>query len=197
MPTHAELQPDSPTVVRRTVAAVLLIGAAVAVTLAAMGRVWWCEAGDLLPWSIDVWSRHNSQHLADPYTLSHIEHGIGLYLLVTVLLGSRATRPVRTLFVAVVEASWEIVENTDWMIQRYREATISLNYYGDSIVNSLGDYGFCMAGVLLARRIPFWLSLTLLAALELTSILWIRDSLLLNTIMLLYPLDAIRQWQMG
>ena len=118
----------------------------------AMGRVWWCQAGDLTPWSFDVWSQHNSQHLIDPYSLSHIEHGLGLYAVLSCLFAARMSVYVRALTTATVEAVWELVENTDWMIQRYREATISLDYFGDSIVNSIGDYGFCMLGVSCSLR---------------------------------------------
>lgn len=173
-----------------SVALVTLLG------LVSMGRVWWCEAGDLRPWSWDVWSRHNSQHLIDPYSLSHIQHGLGLYLLLTLLLGARLSPNLRVLLVAVVEASWELIENTNWMIQRYREVTISLDYFGDSILNSLGDYGTCLIGVLLARLLPWRVTIVLFLGLEALSIWWIRDSLLLNILMLFYPIEAIRQWQM-
>ncbi len=181
----------------RDVIALLVLAVSLTITLALMGRVWWCEVGDLWPWSWDVWSCHNSQHLMDPYSLSHIQHGIGLYIVLTALLSRYVSIDLRVLIVALVEAGWEVVENTSWMIERYREVTISLDYYGDSIINSLGDFGFCTLGVLVARRLPWWASLGLFVMLELISIWWIRDSLLLNILMLAYPLDAIRQWQMA
>jgi hypothetical protein len=162
-----------------------------------MGRVWWCEAGDAWPWSWDVWSRHNSQHLLDPYTLSHVEHGIGLYLLLTTLRGRYGTAFASAIVVAVVEATWEVAENTEWMIQRYREVTISLDYFGDSIWNSVSDYVSCLAGLLFAHHVPPKIAGGVFLALELISVLWIRDSLLLNILMLVYPVDAVRQWQMG
>src|SRR5690606_16415054 len=102
--------------------------------MAAMGRVWWCETGDLSLWSWDVWSQHNSQHLVDPYTLSHIEHGIAMYVLLTLLVGTRMSTFQRSIVVAVLEAAWEIAENTPWVIQRYRDTTMALDYSGDSIV---------------------------------------------------------------
>jgi hypothetical protein len=182
---------------RRSLPGVLAIALGILVSLALMGRVWWCQAGDLRPWSWDVWSRHNSQHLLDPYSLSHVQHGLGLYLLLTALLGRRLPSHWRVLTVAIVEAAWEIVENTNWMIERYRETTISLEYYGDSILNSLGDYTTCLLGVLLASRLRWWATVGLFAALELISVLWIRDSLLLNILMLIHPVDAVRQWQMA
>ena len=145
------------------------------------------QAGDLWPWTWDVWSRHCSQHLVDPYTLSHLQHGIGLYLLLTRSGAARLTPDMRLLLVALVEAAWEITENTNWMIERYRTTTISLDYYGDSILNSLCDYLACVAGVLLAVRLPWQISLGLFVALEVLCICWIRDSLLLNILMLALP----------
>src|SRR5262245_22437002 len=118
------------------VLAVILAGTALA--LAAMGRVWWCEAGDTALWSGDIWTRHNSQHLADPYTISHVLHGIALYGALWLLLRRRAGPVVRIAIALAIEVAWELIENTDTMIERYRAVTISLDYYGDSIVNSLG-----------------------------------------------------------
>lgn len=192
-----------PTRLRGSAVGVALLAVVLPLSLALMGRVWWCQAGDLWPWSWNVWSQHNSQHLVDPYSLSHLQHGIGLYLLLTALgscrvdVGRILTAERRTLCVAVVEASWELLENTDWMIERYRATTMSLGYTGDSIANSLGDYGACLMGVWLARHLPWRLALGLFVLLELISVAWIRDSLLLNILMLVYPLDAIRSWQMG
>ncbi len=182
---------------RRSLIGVSVVAIVILLSGVAMGRVWWCEAGDLWPWSWDVWSRHCSQHLIDPYSLSHLQHGLGLYLLLTALSGRRLTRDSRVLIVALVEAAWEVVENTNWMIERYRTTTISLDYFGDSILNSLGDYGACMAGVWLAVRLPWRVSVGLFIACEVISVCWIRDSLLLNILMLLCPLDAIRHWQMA
>ena len=105
-----------------------VLAALMCVILRGMGRVWWCEAGDWSPWSWDVWSTHNSQHLADPYALSHIEHGIGLSVLLAAIFGNKVSLQIRTIIIAMIETTWEIVENTPWMINRYREATISLDY---------------------------------------------------------------------
>jgi hypothetical protein len=178
-------------------AALSFIAAFVATSLVIMGRVWWCEAGDLRPWSWDVWSRHNSQHLIDPYSLSHVEHGVGLCLILLLLLRKHASPLLVMLVVALVEAAWEVMENTQWMIERYRQATMSLSYYGDSILNSLSDYSVCVAGVVLAGRIPLWISAAVLVCLETVSVWWIRDSLVLNALMLLWPIEAVRQWQTG
>ena len=162
-----------------------------------MGRVWWCEVGDLLPWSWDVWSPHNSQHLVDPYSLSHVEHGIGLFLLLGALRVRPFTASSKAAVVAVVEAVWEVTENTSFMIERYRETTISLDYYGDSILNSLSDYVMCLLGVAIARSLSSKVALVVLFSLEAISVIWIRDSLLLNILMLVWPVDAIREWQSG
>ena len=175
----------------------VILAVAMCVILRSMGRVWWCEAGDLLPWSWDVWSRHNSQHLVDPYSLSHIEHGIGLFVALTAVFGSKISLQARTLVVGCVEAVWEIAENTPWMIARYREATISLDYFGDSILNSLSDYLMCLGGVWIARITTWRIAIGIFVGLELISTFWIRDSLLLNILMLAWPIEAIKQWQSG
>ncbi len=173
----------------------LFIAVVMTATLWSMGRIWWCDAGDLVPWSWDVWTTHNSQHLVDPYALSHLQHGLGLFLLLYCLPLKWLTTERIFLIVASVEAAWEISENTPWMIDRYRESTISLDYYGDSILNSLADYGWCLIGLLIARKLAGWMTLTLFVALELTSVLWIRDSLMLNILMLVSPIESIKQWQ--
>ncbi|QDT08769.1 hypothetical protein K239x_07110 [Planctomycetes bacterium K23_9] len=165
--------------------------------LTAMGRCWWCEAGDYLPWSWDVWSRHNSQHLVDPYALSHIEHGIGLFLLLTFFAAKITSTSSRIVVVAAVEGIWEIAENTPLMINRCREATVSLDYFGDSVLNSLSDLGMCLLGALLVVRLKWKRSIAVFVLLEIVSILWIRDSLLLNILMLLSPVEAIKTWQAG
>lgn len=160
------------------------------------GRVWWCQVGDYAPWSWTVLSAHNSQHVIDPYTFTHVLHGILFFWIASLIFG-KLPLAWRLLIAISVECTWEVVENTDTIIQRYREATISLDYFGDSIINSLGDvlsFGF---GFWLAYKIRFWLSLIFFALVEIILLVWIRDSLVLNIIMLIYPLDAIKKWQTG
>lgn len=166
-----------------------------AAILAAMGRVWWCEAGDYWPWSFDIWSQHNSQHIIDPYAISHVEHGIALFLILTLCAGRHLSVQLRTLIVAAIESLWEIVENTPMMINRYREATISLDYFGDSIINSLSDFGMCLLGVLIANKLTWKTAIAVFVIMELVSLIWIRDSLLINIIMLVSPVDSIKEWQ--
>jgi hypothetical protein len=175
--------------------AVLL--AATAAVLAAMGRPWWCRAGDYAVWSGDVWSRHNSQHLVDPYTITHVLHGIALYGLLWALLRGRVGPRGRAALAIAVETAWEIIENTDAMIERYRTATISLDYYGDSVANSLGDIIGFVFGYLGAGVMPVWLSLLGFVAVDGLLVLWIRDSLLLNVLMLVHPIEAVKAWQMS
>ncbi len=173
-----------------------VIFALAAVALHLQGRVLWCDAGDYVPWSWAVLSQHNSQHLIDPYSFTHLLHGIVEFWLLG-LLFPKVPVVWRLAMALAIEGTWEVVENTDYVINRYREATISLDYYGDSIANSMADIVFCGIGFLLAYKLRFWLSAAVFAATEAVLLLTIRDSLTLNVIMLLYPLDAIRQWQMG
>jgi hypothetical protein len=167
-----------------------------AATLLAMGRPWWCESGDARLWSGDIWSRHNSQHLADPYTITHALHGIWLYGFLWVLRDF--VGPVARAAAALgLEAAWEVIENTDTVIERYRAATISLDYYGDSVTNSVGDVVAFLLGYIGATWMPAWLSAVTFFAVDATLVLWVRDSLLLNVLMLFYPIESVKAWQMA
>ena len=178
-------------------AALIILLGGTALVLHAMGRPWWCRAGDLAPWSGDVWSRHNSQHLADPYTLTHAMHGIIFYGLLWLTLGRVAGPTTRGGIALGIETTWEIAENTNAMIERYRAATISLDYYGDSILNSVCDILAFVAGYAAAASIPIWVSVASLVAAEALLIVWIRDSLLLNVLMLIHPIESVKAWQRG
>jgi hypothetical protein len=170
--------------------------AAGAVALYLMGRRLWCACASPTPWSWDIWSAHNSQHVIDPYTVTHVLHGILYYALLRLLLGP-GWPSFRALLAVAVEVAWEVVENTNAVISAYRESTIALNYVGDSIVNSVADVGAFVLGYLVAMWVPVWISTVGFLAAEAVLLLTIRDGLLLNVLMLLHPIQAIKAWQMG
>lgn len=176
--------------------AILGIILAMAGTELAMGRVLTCTCGTVKLWHGTVNSAENSQQLMDWYTLSHIIHGL-LFYGATRWLFPRRGLPFRAVVATVVEAAWEIAENSPLIINRYREATMALGYTGDSVVNSVADVLAMLVGFALAARLPVWVSVGLGVVMELVALAVIRDNLTLNVLMLLWPVDAIRTWQAG
>lgn len=169
---------------------------ALAAILLAMGRSPICDCGYVKLWEGDPNGPGNSQHVADWYTLSHVIHGF-LFYWATRMAAPRASFAWRLFAAVLVEAAWEIVENTSWIIDRYRDATISLQYYGDSVLNSVMDLLAMMLGFWLASRLPVRATVAIALGFEILTVWLIRDGLALNVLMLLWPMEAVRVWQGG
>lgn len=187
---------------RRAMLAAAGVVLATLAVLVAMGRPAICACGTVKLWHGVVQSAENSQHIADWYSFSHVIHGLLFYGFAHLLwrrwrlLGGAPARWAFPIAVAI-EASWELLENSPVIIDRYRAVTVSWGYAGDSIVNSLGDIGWMGVGYWLASRLPVPASVALGIAFELFTLAMIRDNLTLNVLMLAWPVDVIRQWQAG
>lgn len=163
----------------------------------AMGHPLICKCGYVKFWHGGRADSEMSQHIADWYTYSHVLHGVIFYWLITMVARGRLSVAARLLIAVFIEAGWEIFENTPLIINRYRSVTISRDYFGDSVLNSMSDILAMMVGFLLASRLPAWVTVALIITVELTLVYLIRDNLLLNIIMLIHPVDVIKQWQGG
>ena len=179
---------------RRAALGAVLILAAAAVVELLMGRTPICTCG-----SVDLWvatrdGPRTSQMLADWYSASHVVHGLLFYAALWLIF---RRWPVERRFLAamLVEAGWEVIENTPLVIDRYRSTTAALGYNGDSVVNSVSDILMMALGFLAARKLPVWASILLVLALELVPLLVIRDNLTLNIWNLVAPNPAVQAWQ--
>lgn len=174
----------------------VLVTAGMVSALFAQGRIWWCKLGDYIPWTSDAWSDHTSQHFFDPYSFTHVLHGVLFFWLITLFF--RKVPVGWQFFTAIViECAWEVLENSSYIIEKYRANTASLDYFGDSIFNSVGDVIACALGFYIAYKLKFWRSLAFFFLIEIILLLWIRDGLLINIVMLIHPIEALKKWQMG
>jgi hypothetical protein len=176
-------------------AAVALVGVAAALLLA-MGRVPTYRHGGVRLYAGNVNGDENSQQLTDPYTFTHVTHGIVFYALLR-LVDGRSPVMLRAVTAIAIESAWEVLENTSAVIERYRATTMAQGYYGDSVVNSAGDIAATVVGFAIAAWLSVRATIIVAMALETMLLLWIRDNLLLNVLMLLWPLDVVRVWQRG
>ncbi len=161
------------------------------------GRIWWCKLGDYAIYINDAWnSSHTSQHLLDPYSFTHILHGVLFFWLTLIVF--RSLSPAWRFSISIfVESVWEVLENSSYIIEKYRENTASLDYFGDSIFNSIGDVLACALGFIIAYKLGWRRSIIFFLLIEIVLIFWIHDSLLINIIMLIHPVEAIKNWQMS
>jgi len=175
--------------------AVVAVLAAVAAIELWMGREPMCTCGYISLWHGAVDSQ-NSQQISDWYSFTHVEHGI-LFYAALALVAPRLPMPLKLLLAVLVEGAWEVAENSPFIIDRYRTATLSLDYYGDSVVNSLSDILAMMLGFYMTRKLPIWGTVAFIVVVEVLLAVVIRDNLALNIIMLIHPVDAIKHWQMA
>lgn len=167
-----------------------------ALILLALGQPGICTCGTIRLWQGDIWSPENSQQLTDWYTFSHIIHGFGFYFLLW-FVAPRLPIGLRFALAIGLESSWEVIENTPFIIDRYRETALAQGYFGDSVINSVFDTLASGIGLALARLLPVWAPIALTLAMELFVGAMIRDNLALNIIQLVWPSDAISAWQAG
>lgn len=185
----------------RTTQTILLSCAIAGVVIATVfllhseGRSWICSCGLLLVWEGQICSANNSQHFLDPYSFTHVLHGF-LYLWLLALIAPRVSTGWQFSLAVTMACLWELLENSNFIIDRYRTTTAALGYQGDTVVNSLGDILCCALGFLVAQRLGWRHSIAVFLAVELLLLVWIHDSLVLEVLMLLHPVEVLKNWQM-
>jgi hypothetical protein len=160
------------------------------------GQRWWCACGGARPWISNVWTEHCSRHLADPYTLTHVSHGL-IFFAALAWLRPKWSLAARLCISIGIAALWEVVENSSFVIDRYRNHTMSVEYLGDSVANALGDIAACVLGFAFAHRFGLLAALLAFFAMEVALAIMIRDNLTLSTLMLIHPFEGIKAWQMA
>ena len=195
-PHHPGESPLDRSTVMRLVLLEATLLATLAVVLLAMGRALTCPCGSVALWAGNIYSDQNSQQLTDPYTFTHVTHGMIFYGVLR-LVWLRRPFVAHLAVATMIEVLWEVAENSPVVIDRYRETTASLGYYGDSVLNSTGDVLFCIVGFFIASHISRRANVITIVATEVILLLWIRDNITLNVLMLLYPIPVIRAWQLG
>jgi len=176
-----------------SIAAVCVVLAMIAL-LRLEGRSFICKCGHFAVWVSDWCSSNTSQQLLDPYSFTHILHGF-LFFWLMLLLFKRLPGAWQFWLAVLLECTWEVIENSSFVINKYRTETAALGYEGDTIVNSLGDLTCALVGFLIARKLGFWRSVIVFLLVEVALTLWIHDSLLLQILMLVRPIAAIKAWQ--
>jgi len=175
--------------------AIAIVPPAMIVLLRAEGRRILCACGHIALWVSDWCSSNTSQQLLDPYSFTHVLHGFLFFWLIA-LLFRRMPRAWQFLLALLLESAWEVFENTSFVINKYRTETAALGYQGDTIVNSLGDLACALLGFVIARQLGVRRSLIVFVLIEVVLSFWIHDSLLLQILMLIRPVEAIKLWQM-
>ncbi len=160
-----------------------------------MGRSPLCECGYIKLWEGDNWSQGNSQHISDWYTFSHIIHGFIFFYLIR-RFAPRFSFTSQILIALIIESAWEVLENSPMVIDRYRTTTASVDYYGDSILNALSDIVAMVVGYMVAMKSDWRIIFMAAIAMELITIYFIRDALIFNILLLIYPVQSIIDWQM-
>jgi len=181
--------------VTKIVSSTVFVLLALVALLHAEGRRFLCACGHFAVWVSDWCSSNTSQQLLDPYSFTHVLHGFLFFWLIT-LLFKRMPSVWQFWLALLLESAWEVLENTSFVINKYRTETAALGYQGDTIVNSLGDLACALIGFLIARRLGVVRSLIVFVLIEVVLTLWIHDSLLLQLLMLVRPIEAIKMWQM-